>query len=177
MGDARPQWKVEDVGIRLQSLKRALAFAALLFAATPLTALAQPVWRAVGWKRSKASFGFRESILVDMNSITRKGDLVTFVSTTVTIDDLGQPITSTGIVPDLRHRKWKLTDINGTWVHAANCKTKQRVHTADLDVVNGKITVKEHAAWSPFAGTPGVHFFPGSPLHGLADAYNIACRK
>ena len=88
-------------------MRPALAIAALLVAAAPMSSLAHgdANWKVVAWERDQDTpDGLRWSTLVDVNSITRAGDLVGYRDAWEMIDDKDRPVQPPGWAPKPKHK-------------------------------------------------------------------------
>ena len=127
-------------------MKRAPVLAALLLAAAPMPSLGHgaPNWKPVAWERNQDTpDGLRWSTLVDVNSITRAGDLVGYRDAWEFIDDKNRPVQNRGGW----HPKAK-DEITGT-LRVGNCKTREYLHGSTFRAANGMIEVKPLTTWSP----------------------------
>ena len=124
----------------------AAAVAGLLVAAAPMPSLAHgaPNWKAVAWERNQDTpDGLRWATLVDLNSITRAGDLVAYRDSWEFIDDSNRPMENYG--------GWRLKPedkINGN-LRVANCSTNEYLHGSGFKGPDGKFKVKQLTTWSP----------------------------
>ena len=132
-------------------MKRASVLAALFLAAAPMPSLGHgaPNWKAVAWERNQDTpDGLRWSTLVDVNSITRAGDLVGYRDAWEFIDDKKGPIENRGGW----HPKPE-DEITGT-LRVRNCKTGEYLHGSALRGADGKIQVKPLTTWSAVPAGP-----------------------
>ena len=128
-------------------MRPALAIAALLVAAAPMSSLAHgdANWKVVAWERDQDTpDGLRWSTLFDVNSITRAGDLVGYRDAWEMIDDKDRPVQPPGWAPKPKHK------INAS-LRVANCKTREYLHGSAVDSADAMFVfeVKELTTWSP----------------------------
>ena len=126
-------------------MKRASVLAALFLAAVPMPSLGHgaPNWKAVAWERNQDTpDGLRWSTLVDVNSITRAGDLVGYRDAWEVIDDKNRPVQPPGWAPK---PKQKII----ASLRVANCKTREYLHRSAVRAADVRIEVKELTTLSP----------------------------
>ena len=142
---------------------------ALLLAACPIPLLAhgEPNWKVVAWeKRQTNPEGLRSGWLVDINSITRAGDLVSYREEWKFIDDKNRPVQQINPQPPDYKMVWdpiplnEQTKLTGA-LRVNNCKTMEHLVGTTIKDADGKIKVKALSIWAPIpaGGFRVVHEF------------------
>ena len=85
----------------MKRLTSSIAAAVLLAAPLPVLAHGASNWKAVAWERNQDTpEGVRWASFVDVNSITRAGDIVSFKQAWRFMDDQNRPVTRRGALWD-----------------------------------------------------------------------------
>ena len=151
-------------------MKNLAAFAAAVLLAAPLPVLAHgaPNWKAVAWQRTKNTpEGLRSGFFVDVNSITRAGDIVSFKEEWQFMDDQNRPVTKRGVQPPDYLNVWDpipLNELTGS-LRVGNCKTKEYLHGSGVRGADGKFKVKALTTWAPV------------PAGKFRVVYDFVCRQ
>ena len=132
-------------------MKRLTTIAAAVLLAAPMPALSHgaPNWKAVAWERNQNTpEGVRFGFFVDVNSITRAGDIVSFKEEWHFMDEQNRPVEMGirgGVIPS--------NELIG-YMRIQNCKTQEHLTGRVFRGADGKAKVKQLATWSPVPAGP-----------------------
>lgn len=121
----------------------ALVGASALLVSTPFAAFSHgaPNWKAVAWEKDQDTpEGLRWAKIVDLNSLSRAGDLVSFRESSNYIDDQDRPVDAG------TRRPLNLNALEG-FMRIHNCKTNEHLIGSTYRDASGKLQVQPLGRW------------------------------